>query len=577
MAVGLRRKLTINQRGDRFEQEADRMADYVVIGRNSMAPSTLSPIASAAVQREDAKSTAPKPDNYDEALKKILEALQETEIAKQLKAKAAELGKDFLSSVEGKVIAGSALGGAPAGIIASKLSNDSSPPAIAPPIVSEVLADPGQPLDAATRRFMEQRFGHSFGHVRIHTDAKAAESTHAVNAQAYTVGCDVVFGPGRYAPETTDGQKLLAHELTHVLQQTVGPAATQIQRKPAPDPANPTLKESDKSWIKAFGLRKWLKGIISDWQDIQARYAAATLATFHPTEGLLTGILAAARSRIDLGEEQIKTELNGDPAILKEFRDAYRKMISAIVPKFASLTGKTAAEVFQAHRREIPDWALPATTGAATGGTGACKTLSFADFNGTPPQGATKAADTEYDYTPKTIKSGDTVTAVFDGASSWVQTRYAHPTDRKATGLDKEVSDCQDFLKKNSGGSWDGPTATGPPCPAAAPFPNTAGIKTVADCDLKIGQAIEKWQSAESPRVLKHEQFHMNLACTLADKATKALASGKDPGTVGSSLMAQDKAARGDYDNETNHGCKAAEQTKWEGLITAGLTKYPVP
>jgi hypothetical protein len=425
---------------------------------------------------------------------------------------------------------------------------------------------------------MTQRFGYDFGRVRVHTDARANESAQAVNAHAYTVGGHIVFARGRYDPSAVAGQKLLAHELTHVVQQSTGSAkARQLQRKPAPGPANPTLEESDRSWIKAFGLGKWLKGIITDWQDIQARYEAATAATFHPTEALLMGILTASRSRIDLGEEQIKTELNGDPALLKEFRDAYRKMISVVVPKFASLTGKPPGEVFQAHRREIPEWALPQAGTGATGGAGGCKTLSFADFKGTPPPGAAKAADTEYDYTPKTIKAGDTVTAVFDSGSSWAQTRYALPTDRKATGLDKKVSDCEGFLKKNPGGSWDGPKPTPPICAAAAPFPNTAGITAVADCDLKIGVAIEKWQSGESPRVLKHEQFHMNLACTLADKATKALASGKDPGTVGARLMAQDKAARGDYDNDTDHGCKAAEQTKWEGFITGGLTKYPIP
>ena len=77
---------------------------------------------------------------------------------------------------------------------------------------------PGQPLDPATRAFMEPRFGHDFGDVRLHTNAKAAESAAAVNAQAYSVGKDVVFGSGYYAPTSTAGQRLLAHELTHVVQ-----------------------------------------------------------------------------------------------------------------------------------------------------------------------------------------------------------------------------------------------------------------------------------------------------------------------------------------------------------------------
>lgn len=75
------------------------------------------------------------------------------------------------------------------------------------------------------RTFMEPRFGRDFSRVRVHTDAKAAESAREVHARAYTVGRDVVFGAGRYEPATTDGRRLIAHELTHVLQQSFGAAA----------------------------------------------------------------------------------------------------------------------------------------------------------------------------------------------------------------------------------------------------------------------------------------------------------------------------------------------------------------
>jgi hypothetical protein len=93
-----------------------------------------------------------------------------------------------------------------------------------PPIVHEVLRSPGQPLDKETRAFFEPRFGHDFSHVRVHTDAKAAESARAVNAVAYTVGQDVVFGEGRVALANRTGHRLLAHELAHVVQQGAGPA-----------------------------------------------------------------------------------------------------------------------------------------------------------------------------------------------------------------------------------------------------------------------------------------------------------------------------------------------------------------
>lgn len=91
-----------------------------------------------------------------------------------------------------------------------------------PAIVHDVLNSPGQPLDTATRAFMESRFHQDFSGVRVHSDAKAAESAQAVNAQAYTVGSRIVFNAGLYRPGTKPGANLLAHELTHVLQQTHG-------------------------------------------------------------------------------------------------------------------------------------------------------------------------------------------------------------------------------------------------------------------------------------------------------------------------------------------------------------------
>jgi len=90
----------------------------------------------------------------------------------------------------------------------------------APPIVDRALRSPGQPLDRATRDFMEPRFGSDFGGIRIHTGTDAAKSAHAVNALAYTVGSSIVFGTGHYSPHTTTGRRLLAHELVHAVQQT---------------------------------------------------------------------------------------------------------------------------------------------------------------------------------------------------------------------------------------------------------------------------------------------------------------------------------------------------------------------
>ncbi len=120
---------------------------------------------------------------------------------------------------------------APRHAVAEVLRPDASAPGpAASAIVDEVLRSPGRPLDPDSRAFFEPRFGRDLGEVRVRADAGAARSARAVGALAYTVGRDVVFGAGRFAPGTAAGRRLLAHELTHVLQQRGG--AERLSRVP---------------------------------------------------------------------------------------------------------------------------------------------------------------------------------------------------------------------------------------------------------------------------------------------------------------------------------------------------------
>ena len=148
-------------------------------------------------------------------------------------------------------------------------------PLAAPASAAEVVASSGSPLDAATRAFMESRFDHDFSRVRVHTGIGAAQSAQALSAMAYTVGHDIVFGSGLYAPATEGGQRLLAHELVHTIQQTgamstrrhdsmhVSSSAPRVQRAPDcesgkavdPDYLGPAFVRK-KSEIQALGLRK---------------------------------------------------------------------------------------------------------------------------------------------------------------------------------------------------------------------------------------------------------------------------------------------------------------------------------
>ncbi|WP_375425728.1 DUF4157 domain-containing protein [uncultured Friedmanniella sp.] len=99
--------------------------------------------------------------------------------------------------------------------VASLLEEEPSP-------VHDVIGSGGRPLEPDVRTEMEGRLGHDFGHVRVHDDAAAGASAQAVNAHAYTVGSDVVFQRDRYDPASAEGKVTLAHELTHVIQQSQG-------------------------------------------------------------------------------------------------------------------------------------------------------------------------------------------------------------------------------------------------------------------------------------------------------------------------------------------------------------------
>jgi hypothetical protein len=106
-------------------------------------------------------------------------------------------------------------------------------PGSAPPSVNRAIGSGGKPLPDSIRSAFEPRFGHDFSGVRIHTDSQAARSAADVQANAYTVGRDIVFGAGKFAPDSTPGRHLLAHELTHVVQQDKAQVSGAIQRQPA--------------------------------------------------------------------------------------------------------------------------------------------------------------------------------------------------------------------------------------------------------------------------------------------------------------------------------------------------------
>ena len=119
-------------------------------------------------------------------------------------------------------------------------SRDLGQPEI-PATVHDVLRSTGQPLDSTTREAMEQRFGYDFSQVQVHTSTVAQESARDVNAHAYTVGRNIIFGAGQFAPATRQGQHLIAHELAHVVQQRQG--SNELQRWAYCTPARLSLQD----------------------------------------------------------------------------------------------------------------------------------------------------------------------------------------------------------------------------------------------------------------------------------------------------------------------------------------------
>jgi Domain of unknown function (DUF4157) len=113
----------------------------------------------------------------------------------------------------------------------------------APASVDRVLASSGRPLEPTLQQDMEQRFGHDFSRVRVHSGGAAEQSAREVNANAYTVGHDIVFGAAQFSPGTNSGRRLLAHELTHVVQQSVGASMLRAQpkKKAPPKKAKPKV------------------------------------------------------------------------------------------------------------------------------------------------------------------------------------------------------------------------------------------------------------------------------------------------------------------------------------------------
>ncbi len=191
----LQTKLRIGQPGDVYEKEADRVADQVMrmpepqkVSANNFHIQRVCPAC-----EEKELNRQPVKEEEEEKLQKQPVKEEDEKLRMQ-------------PEEEEEVQAKGDLGSSPEAH--SQIENQ-----------IQSMKGGGHPLSDGERAFFEPRFGYDFSGVRVHTDANAAESAMSVNAQAYTVGRDIVFGKEKYSPGSSDGKKLLAHELTHIIQQ----------------------------------------------------------------------------------------------------------------------------------------------------------------------------------------------------------------------------------------------------------------------------------------------------------------------------------------------------------------------
>ena len=176
----LQAKLRVGQPGDVYEQEADRVADAVMRMPETGVQRQVEP----EEEEEETLQTKPLASQITPFVQRQVEEEEEEEMlqAKSREDATSEVPNDLESQIN-------------------------------------AIRSGGRSLAESERAYFEPRFGVDFSRVRVHTDTRAADSARAVNARAFTMGQDVVFGTGQYSPGTASGNRLLAHELTHVIQQ----------------------------------------------------------------------------------------------------------------------------------------------------------------------------------------------------------------------------------------------------------------------------------------------------------------------------------------------------------------------
>ena len=555
----------------------------------------------------------------------------------------------------------------------------------------------GEGLEPQTQRLMEDRFGHDFSDVRIHSDAGAASSAQAMGARAYTVGRDVRFAAGEYRPDTPDGRHLLAHELTHVLQQrgakagarasdAVGVTSTtpRISRQapgtisrcremgvpcPAPHFTHGTVCRLDDCIPAATAnlpfaispgvcIYRCVDGNVCTCVLVGSKTSAVCAITIcssdmsaqaDPTT-LVDQAVAAAQTQLGGGREapagtgaaeqptaQAKLEISqpGDP-LEREADTIADQVVSGVrgVPLPSPLGNRELLQRQPDPSRyhlvppltlgppppppplfrpgDIPEaFVFPALPAPAVlqppsllqppeprfripgpqltppalpfspvtiVPVDRCipdRPLTWADYAG-PVQRSQFDAETKAPVHELDIQGNPMFQARLDNASSWVRVSRSQPTNRSATGVAGAVAQCRTSLASGRT-SWSFNGRPSAICPASEQPSSIPAATNAAECDTIIGAEWDRAATAESDRLLHHEQLHMDIACSVANKASDALRAGTPVASLRGVVVPRLNATQATYDVDSAHGCNAAGQATWDARVAGGLSTVTFP
>ena len=293
-------KLTISQPDDKYEQEADRIADQVMRmpepcpacgprekEEEKVQPKSLTESITPLVQRQTEPEEEEEPTqtkSLAESFTPLVQRQVESDDDEEEPIQAKPLADSVTPLVQLQVEPEEEDEEEPVQAKQNPGQHSKAPSRLATSIQS--LRSGGRPLSDSTRAFFEPRFGCDFSWVRVHADARAVETAQAINARAFTIGKDVIFGAGQFMPDSPSGRQLLAHELTHVVQRKadVLGKVDEIRRTPA-QLANPrisklctiVIEELDSFWpsykvlLKAVETARKIGGLEQFAAELRSR------------------------------------------------------------------------------------------------------------------------------------------------------------------------------------------------------------------------------------------------------------------------------------------------------------------